>query len=165
MVDRHQSNIDVVRKQHTPFKVEGVACKVTAENVNFMVGEDVGILSIDVDGNDYWLWKGVETSPDIVVIEYNANYGLEPVTMPYDPKWEWGDEFSRLHYGASLTALTKLAHSKGYQLVGCEASGTNAFYIRKELGEGLPDLTAEQAYLPAKKKVNGQTDFSKLVAI
>lgn len=137
---------------------------ITADNVNKYVDNYVGVLSIDIDGNDYWIWKAIKAKPDIVCIEYNSSFGLDPLTIPYDPNFQWR-EFGHWFYGASLGALHKLGNEKGYQLVGCDSSGNNAFFILRDLGRGLPDLTAEQAFVPRNKPFNGKFDREMLVEV
>jgi hypothetical protein len=101
------------------------------------VPEEPDVLSIDVDGNDYWIWKELSTyRPRVVVIEYNG--ALDPLSrrvMPYQPGFRW-DHTSG--YGASLGALEDLGAEKGYRLVHTESAGVNAFFVREELAEGLP---------------------------
>lgn len=109
---------------------------VTAENVEATlsglgVPAGVDLLSIDVDGNDYHVWRAVRMIlPRVVAIEYNAKFRppLEWV-MPYDPEYRW-DGSDR--HGASLSALAKLGERKGYVLVGCNVTGVNAFFVRAE---------------------------------
>jgi hypothetical protein len=100
------------------------------------VPTDLDLLSIDVDGNDYWIWNGLEEfHPRVVVIEYNSSLppGCERV-QPYDPE-------SRPTLtdtsGASLESLCRLAQRKGYQLVHSDLSGTNAFFVRDDIGGEL----------------------------
>jgi hypothetical protein len=70
-----------------------------------------------------------------VVIEYNASFGPSiDCKARYDPQWRWG--FNRA-FGASLKALEILGREKGYSLVGCDIAGTNAFFVRDELVQGL----------------------------
>jgi hypothetical protein len=113
---------------------------ITAENVNALfakygVPSAFDLLVIDIDGNDYWVWKAVSGySPRVVVVEYNA--ALAPpasVTVPYDPafRWDGGD-----YHGASLVALERLGRRKGYTLVGCDGRGVNAFFVRADLCAG-----------------------------
>jgi hypothetical protein len=110
---------------------------VTAENVESLfdrhgVPHRPDLLSIDIDGNDYWVWRALRSRrPRVVVIEYNAALGPDQsLTIPYDPGFVWTrTDF----YGASLTALTRLARAKGYALVACDSSGTNAFFVDGEL--------------------------------
>ncbi len=93
----------------------------------------LGVLSIDVDGMDYWLWKAVSpAAPDIVVIEYNASMGpSESITVPYQDEFSASEAHpSGYYHGASLTALEKLGREKGYSLVAVEEAGVNAFFVR-----------------------------------
>jgi hypothetical protein len=111
---------------------------ITAENINhlfrkYKVPEDLDLLSIDIDGNDYWIWKAIEACyrPRVVVIEYNAKIlPTESKSIAYDPSFRWD---GTNYFGASLLALARLAKSKGYALAGCESRGTNAFFVREDL--------------------------------
>ena len=114
---------------------------VTSENVNRLlegagISGEIDVFSLDVDGNDYWIWKALTACrPRIAVIEYNASFGVErSVTIPYDPQFVVGrDKAKPFYHGASLAALSKLSRSKGYVLVGCESSGVNAFFVHEDL--------------------------------
>lgn len=110
---------------------------VTAENIEQLFGEchvphEFDLLSIDIDGNDYWVWKAITNySPRVVVIEYNAI--LRPPiqwVMRYKPAHRWG---RTCYFGASLKSLESLGREKGYALVGCDYRGVNAFFIRLDL--------------------------------
>jgi hypothetical protein len=115
---------------------------VTEANVeaifaDLAVPEDLDILSIDVDGHDYWIWKAVaECRPRVVVIEYNGALADVPLVVPRDsPSWGGTD-----YFGASLRALRNLGGEKGYRFVYSDLSGGNAFFVRADLGgEFLPD--------------------------
>ena len=129
---------------------------VTAENFEAILRkalfpEDFDLLSIDIDRNDYWVWKGLpHYSPRVVVVEYNAIFppGCDWV-VEYSPTAVW-DESS--HCGASLTALERLAAEKGYKLVGCGLAGSNAFFVRADLvgAHFLSPFTAENHYEPPR---------------
>jgi hypothetical protein len=114
---------------------------VTAENVNGLIEEagfsgELGVLSIDVDGVDYWLWKAIRAvSPRLVAIEYNASFGAtRAVTVPYKPDFRCGREHpGSLYHGASLAALELLGRQLGYVLVAVESAGVNAFFVRQDL--------------------------------
>ncbi|MBN1354261.1 MAG: hypothetical protein JW994_06305 [Candidatus Omnitrophica bacterium] len=96
------------------------------------VPQEFDLLSIDIDGNDYWVWKAIEKyNPRVVVIEYNATYppGISWV-MKYNPKYS--NNVSS-YFGASLYSLVSLGNKKGYQLIGCTSSGVNAFFVREDL--------------------------------
>jgi len=129
---------------------------VTAENVNDLFRQagfsgEIDLLSIDIDFNDYWVWKAIEViKPRLVVIEYNAT--LRPpmsLTVPYQPTMHWD---GTNYFGASLEALVKLGQAKGYRVVGCNFSGTNAFFVRDDLcGEYfVTPATAEEHYEPPR---------------
>jgi hypothetical protein len=111
------------------------------------------LLSVDIDGNDYWVWQAIDVvRPRIVVIEYNARFGADrAVTIPYDPQFvRQQAHYSMIYYGASLAALTQLGQAKGYALVGCNSAGNNAFFVRKDiLPIDLPGLSAREAYVQA----------------
>jgi hypothetical protein len=129
---------------------------INAENINALfeqggVTGDIDLLSIDIDRNDYWVWKAIEVvRPRVVVIEYNAT--LRPplsLVVPYDPRALWnGTSF----FGASLEALTRLGREKGYRLVGCSFSGANAFFVRNDAaGDHFFDpATSEELYEPPR---------------
>ncbi|WP_440911620.1 hypothetical protein [Candidatus Pelagibacter sp.] len=113
---------------------------VNCENINSILEENkftgnIGLLSIDVDGNDYWIWKSINIiDPDIVIIEYNARYGKKKsITIPYDPNFVRGKNEHFLYFGASLKALVKLGKSKGYDLVCTNKNGNNAFFVKTNL--------------------------------
>ncbi len=100
---------------------------------------EIDLLSIDVDGNDYWFWKDITyVDPRVVVIEYNSALGpTASITVQYDPQFNLFKKHpSGFYHGASLTALTELADYKGYALVGCDSVGVNAFFVRKDCLSG-----------------------------
>jgi hypothetical protein len=108
---------------------------VTAENISGLIDSallgELDLLSIDIDGNDYWIWDAIQLKPRVVVIEYNAKF-RPPIkwVMQYNPKHRWN--YSDYH-GASLESLNALARQKGYSLVGCCLAGVNAFFVRDDL--------------------------------
>lgn len=118
---------------------------ITAENINQLIenagfGGEIGLLSIDIDGNDYWVWEKISiANPVVVVVEYNAVFGNKhAISTPYDPAFVRNKaHFSNQYFGASLPAFNFLAHKKGYQFLGTNHSGVNAFYIRNDHSEKL----------------------------
>ena len=119
-------------------------------------GRPVSVLSIDVDGNDYWLWERVESiSPAVVVVEYNAAYP-PPVAVVQEHDPEGPRKVKTDYWGASLSAFHKLARRKGYQLVGCGIVGVNAFFVRDDLAtqERFPyPWTPDALYHPLRRKL------------
>lgn len=127
---------------------------VTAENIADIFARagvplEFDVLSIDIDGNDYWVWRALSAyKPRIVVIEYNAEHAPpERWVMKYDPAHRWD---KTTYYGASLASFAALAETMGYALVGTEKTGVNAFFIRQDLvrAGGFRALTAAEAYHP-----------------
>lgn len=127
---------------------------ITTENVNQLVasngfGGPIDLLSLDVDGNDYWIWNALSCiSPRVVVLEFNANCGPErSMTMSYDPSYRLDLTVQPYRCGASLSAFAKLARTKGYRLVGIESLGFNAFFVRNDVGQDLfPAQSTAQCY-------------------
>jgi len=106
---------------------------VTAENIEtlferYEVPRGLDLLSIDIDGNDFWVWQALEHyRPRVVVIEYNVFFGTQvSKTMPYDPEHCWD---RTMFHGASLAALRKLGRRKGYSLVHTDSYAPNAFFV------------------------------------
>jgi hypothetical protein len=128
---------------------------VTAKNVNSVLAESelaprVGVLSIDVDGNDLWILLRIaeEYLPAVLVMEYNASLGpVLPWTVAYRPKRNWDHSN---YFGASLAALAIVADGRGYDLVFCERAGVNAFFVRRDLmaAAGLLKVPVVVAYRP-----------------
>jgi hypothetical protein len=133
--------------------VTAVAARVTRENINDLLLEsgvigDIDLLSIDIDGSDYWVWEGLSAChPRLVIVEYNPHFGLtRSVVVPYDARFD-RHEFKvprRAYYGASLPALVRLGARKGYRLVLAEPRGVNAYFVRDDLGADLKTLGFDQ---------------------
>ena len=109
---------------------------VTSESINTIakdlsIPQEIDLLSIDIDGNDYYVWKALEViSPRVVVIEYNAAYPPDFHFLQEESEEMWnGSNF----YGASLYTINELAKKKGYTLVCCDLIGGNAFFVRNDL--------------------------------
>lgn len=126
-----------------------LAAFVTAENAVELIegagfGGPMGLLSLDIDGNDYWVMKELRRlRPDIIVCEYNAVLGdLHAITIPYDPAFSRLEipGTSRLYYGASIAAFVSLLDE--YVLVGSNTAGNNAFFVRSDL-RACMDVTIE----------------------
>ena len=109
---------------------------LTLENLSIIEGyclnKNLGILSIDVDGNDFWFLKRlIKLKPQMLILEYNSTFGLRNITVPYDPNFDRTKKhFSNAYYGASLSSLEMLTRLNGYTLVHVGDSGINAFFIR-----------------------------------
>ncbi|MFH1346136.1 MAG: hypothetical protein ABIL01_33755 [Pseudomonadota bacterium] len=117
-----------------PARVKAVEAFLTLENIDFIKSAfpRLGILSIDVDGNDYWfLEKLIDAHPSVICVEYNSTLGLEPITVPYDSSFDRHVKHpSGWYHGASLPALTKLCARHGYGLAAVSEAGLNAFFTK-----------------------------------
>jgi hypothetical protein len=129
---------------------------ITAENIESLfreaeIPEEFDLLSIDLDGNDYWVWKNISAfKPRVVVCEYNARYGRDlQWVMQYNPEHRWNGS---CYFGASLKSLELLGRAKGYKLVACNLAGINAFFVRDDLvgAHFSPPFTAEFQYEPQR---------------
>ena len=129
---------------------------ITKDNINELfikngLSGEIDLLSIDIDGNDYYIWDAIkEVNSRVIVVEYNAKF---------PPDLEWCQAYDASHvwmgsdwHGASLKALEKLGRNKGYRLVGTNLRGCNAFFVRNDLIKDLfykPE-TAEALYNPLR---------------
>lgn len=117
-----------------PQRLRIVEAFLTTENLGFIRSafDRVGVLSIDVDGNDYWFLKElIDLQPTVVSVEYNSTFGLQPITIPYEPAFRRHDKHpTGWYHGASLTALAKLVAPHGYGLAAVSSNGINAFFTR-----------------------------------
>jgi hypothetical protein len=113
---------------------------VTAESAPPLIAEagvdnPLDLLVIDIDGMDYWVWRSLaHLRPRVVVVETNPALGEERVTLDYDPAFVRPDNVP--FAGSSLPAIVGLGADLGYQFVGTERFGINAFFVRKDL---VPD--------------------------
>ncbi|HIH11810.1 TPA: hypothetical protein HA241_06480 [Candidatus Woesearchaeota archaeon] len=144
---------------------------VTKENINKALEnncpKEVGLLHIDLDGNDYWIWEEISAiSPIIVILEYNSVYGIDrAITVPYEPEFcRTKAHYSNLYWGASLKALHNLSKEKGYVFIGCNSAGNNGYFIRKDkINEKVKEVSLEEGFIVSKyresRDVNGQKTF------
>ena len=161
VIDGSSSNIAKLKSSYFYWKyhIDAVDAFITKENINDLLlkscfDEDLGILSIDIDGNDYFILEAINTvRPRILICEYNDVFGAtRMISVPYEPDFlRTRKHHSNLYFGASLSAITFLANKKGYSLVGTNSNGCNAFFVRDDLlNEKVKVLTAEQAFSPSK---------------
>ncbi|GAB3034682.1 hypothetical protein [Spirosoma pulveris] len=183
IIDGSNSNIEYIKNSsiYWQYELTAVNSFITAENINHILAENgfngnIGLLSIDIDGNDYWVWQAITvTEADIVVAEYNSLFGWErAITVPYKADFFRGAaHYSYLYFGASLAALCELAEAKGYAFVGCNQAGNNAYFVKKHLVGSLPIPSIEKGYVAARfregrdkdKKLTFDNEASRLNTI
>jgi hypothetical protein len=157
IMDGSAANIRHVQQSSLYWKhdLTAVAAFIDRDNVNSLFREhgftgEIGLLSIDIDGNDYWVWERIEgINPIIVIIEYNSVFGWQrAVTIPYDPAFRRTQaHYSNLYWGCSLQALCLLGEQKGYAFIGCNGAGNNAYFVRKDRLGPLKINAAEEGYV------------------
>lgn len=146
---------------------------IDRDNVNQLISEagftgDIGLLSVDIDGNDYWVWQAIDVvAPVIVVCEYNAVFGDKyQLSVPYQAAFQrTRAHHSNLYFGASLPALVALASEKGYTFVGTTSTGCNAFFVRDDYAQSVVSALDEIASFPSSvreaRDQNGALTFQR----
>jgi hypothetical protein len=160
VLDGSKDNISDIRSQDVCWRHELDAKQafITRENINSLLEEsgfkgELGLLSVDIDGNDYWVWKALEVvRPAIVVVEYNAVLGdVHSLVIPYRADFiRRMAHHSNLYFGASLPALVSLSREKGYTFVGSTTSGVNAFFVRDDFVKHITDHQANCFGYPSR---------------
>ena len=157
ILDGNPAHMDYVRSTPLYWKYDlTAACAfVTRDNINDILKDngfvgEVGLLSVDIDGNDYWVTEAIDIiEPAILILEYNPIFGdMVPIVVPYDAEFSrFNAHYSGLYFGASIGAMRQLAESKGYRFVGTCSNGINAFFLREDLFKHVePKLKNIKAY-------------------
>jgi len=159
VMDGSSGQIEKIKGQSMYWRhtITAHAAFITAENINDILSGhgfsgNIGLLHIDLDGNDYWVWKAIDVvKPVIVIMEYNSLFGPDkPWTIPYDPSFQRTEaHFSNLYFGSSLTSLCDLAVEKGYSFIGTNSNGNNAYFVRTEELKGLKSLSVQEGFRPS----------------
>jgi hypothetical protein len=132
---------------------------VTRENIRQLLRDNtrqwdgLDLLHIDLDGNDYWIWREIDLNPALVIMEYNSTFGLDrAITVPYSADFHRSRaHFSNLYWGSSLKALHSLALQKGYDFLGCNSAGNNAYFVRRDvMNDRVKSVSLEQGYVASK---------------
>jgi hypothetical protein len=167
MVDANRASIATVRLRYAGHAVTIVKHRVTREDVNDLLTAygftgELDLLSLDIDGNDYWVWEAMSLcSPRVVVLEYNWLFGPErAVTIPYDADFKVGASGTRSYRGASLAAFVHLAHRKGYRLVATER--VNGIFLRNDVAPEIAAITVANGYRPPNNAARAQDAFAKI---
>jgi hypothetical protein len=158
VIDGSPTNIEYVKRDeiYWRYNLKAECAFITRENINDLIRRngisgEIGLLSVDIDGNDYWVWEAIDVvTPSVVVVEYNSRFGPDrAVTVPYDTSFvRTAAHHSNIYYGASLAALCLLGRRKGYSFVGCNTAGVNAFFVRNGLRpSSLPELTSAEGFV------------------
>ena len=157
IIDSDSKSIDYIKNDeiYWRYNITAISKFITKENINSIFISngfegDISLLSIDIDGNDYWVWEAIEVvNPRIIICEYNSVFGSkDAVTIPYEPNFNRTEaHYSNLYFGASLPALCYLANKKGYIFIGCNNAGNDAFFIRKDFAKFFKKVTVKEGYV------------------
>ncbi len=160
IIDSDQQNIEDLKngEYYWRYDLTAVASFVDRDTINALFDAHgfrgpIGLLSIDIDGTDYWVWEAITVvEPTIVIVEYNSVFGdRHAITIPYDPAFDrTRAHYSNLFFGASLPALCLLASRKGYSFVGSNSAGNNAYFVRTDTLGPLQARTAQDGYVRSK---------------
>ena len=161
VMDGSRQNIDYIRRDPISwrFNLKAEQAFITRENINDLIRRngisgEIGVLSIDIDGNDYWVWEAIDViTPAVVIVEYNHRFGPDRVvTIPYRADFQRTKaHYSNIYYGASLAAICRLGKTKGYAFVGCTTAGNDAFFVRRDLKpDSIPELTPAAGFVHGK---------------
>jgi hypothetical protein len=147
VIDGNDKHVDFIRRDSVSWRhdLTAVASFITRDNINTTISEsgfsgELGILSVDIDGVDYWVWEAIDcVRPQIIIVEYNSVFGdILPLTVPYTPKFVRNQAHdSNLYYGLSIRAAQYLASKRGYTFVGTNRAGSNAFFVRNDRADQI----------------------------
>jgi hypothetical protein len=150
VIDGSKKNTDKIKNSYFSwqYSLQAVNAFITPANIDGLLSvsgfpKDPGILSIDIDGVDYYVWEALKDwRPSIIIAEYNGMFGKDlPVSVPLDDKFQRTNaHYSNQYYGASLGAFVHIAKQRDYALVGVNSAGSNAFFVRRDL---LNDVVRE----------------------
>jgi hypothetical protein len=167
MVDADRAKIAAVKQRFAGHAVTTSKARITRETVNGALMHhgftgELDLLSIDIDGMDYWVWEAINAcNPRVVVIEYNWLFGPErSVTIAYDSNFDVGSVGTRAYRGASLAALIHLGRRKGYRLVATER--VNAVFLRNDIHPEIPAIDASRGYRPPSNLGRSRDVFEKI---
>jgi hypothetical protein len=167
VIDGGPENINRLKSSDFYWKYNlGAECSfITKENINSLLEKsgfdhDLGILSIDLDGIDYWIWKEINKySPRILILEYNSVFGPDNHwSIPYSADFQrLKAHYSGIYSGVSLASMYELSETKGYDFVGSNLAGNNAYFVRKDINT-LPIQSLSEGYKASKFRESRSAD-------
>ncbi len=153
VMDGGESHMAGLRREALYWRhdLTAVGAFVTVENINELIAGngfagELGILSVDIDGNDYWVLEAIDcVKPAIVICEVNGVFGdLQPFTIPYRPDFRRLEaHYSGQYFGCSIAAVKMLCERKGYTFIGANTNGVNAFFVRTDLAGPIVESIGE----------------------
>jgi len=176
VIDGSEKNIKRLKGSeiYWRYNLKALAKFITKDNIMEIISSEIdseiGLLHIDLDGNDFWVLKEIDLetlSPEIVILEYNYIFGHErKITTPYDKSFHrFKNHHSGLFFGASLSALDYHMSEKGYYFIGSNSSRNNAYFVKKEYSDILDKVNLSSKYVDAQFRISrnkrGESDYSQ----
>ena len=159
LIEGSKNHIKKIKSQRIYWQnnIKAINEFVTKENINKIIKENVreksiGLLSIDIDGNDLWVLNELNCiSPDIVVCEYNAIFGDKyELTVPYDKNFSRTKKHhSNVYFGCSIKALISVMDKKNYFFLGTSSTGINAFFVKNDYKEIFDKIILNKVIFPS----------------
>ena len=174
VIDSSQKNIEKLKNSDyfQKYDLQTLVAFIDTSNINELLiksgfERDLGILSIDIDGNDYHILNKIDCfDPRIIICEFNPVFGNDrKITVPYDPKfYRTKKHYSNLYFGASINALRSLLTKQDYTLVGTGMQGNNAYFIKNSLMTDRLRILAKNPFcfnfnLRESRDINGNLNF------
>ena len=158
LIDGDQRNLDAVFEDGLGSRhdVQVSASFITSQNIQGLIdaarlGTRLGLLSVDIDGVDYWILEAITSEADIIVVEYNDFFGDLPVSVPYRSDFRReAAHWSNVYWGASLAAFKHLLGARGYAFVGTNRAGSNAFFVGAAHASRVPELVLSVRTWPCR---------------
>jgi len=175
VIDGSEKNIKSIKNQkiYWEYELNAICSFITKDNINNLISSagihgEIGLLSVDIDGNDFWVLNEINViNPIIIIVEYNAVFGNDTyITIPYDPTFVRKQKhYSHLYWGASLGAFYHLLEAKGYSFIGCNSNGNNGYFVRKDKIGDLPVFYFPDGFVDSKfsesRDINGKLTYAR----
>jgi len=138
---------------------------ITVENINqifekYEVPKQFDFLSIDIDSNDYWVWKALNYEANLVLIEYNPNFSTnQSVALKYDPNRVWEKNVA---FSASFSAMVKLGEEKGY--IPVDHLGHDILFLKKSFLKD-DEIKTININPDLPKKIHNQNGYDQFIEV
>ncbi|MDB4145257.1 hypothetical protein N9736_01165 [Amylibacter sp.] len=151
LIDGDKTNIQKIKQSREYYcsNIMAISSWITVENINGLIddastelGSFFDVISIDLDGNDYWILKELTARPKVFIVEYNSLFGREKkISTKYNPEFaRFNFDPSGCIYGASFVALEKLLDERGYRLFHVSEMGNNLIFIQEEFYDSVAHI-------------------------
>ena len=163
VIDGSEKSLNIIKNNpfYWRYDLTTKTAFIDRDNINELLEisnfTDLGLLHIDLDGNDYWILEAINIAkfnPDVLILEYNSNFGPDrKITIPYDPNFSCHEAHkSGQYFGASLSALNDLATQKGYYFVGCTSAGNNAYFLKDTFKSIIYPVNVQAGFVYSKAR-------------